>query len=68
MQFRTKSIVYQVVRPVWNAWMRFGNHQLSLSTSHSIGAKIGQETECSNPQSIEQGCQDCSPMHGEQGI
>ncbi|MXW07572.1 MAG: hypothetical protein F4X56_03785 [Gammaproteobacteria bacterium] len=68
MQVRTKSIVHQVIRPVWNAWMRFGHHQLSLTTSLDDGAKVGHETECPCPQTIGQGSQDCSPIHGEQGI
>lgn len=68
MQIRSKSIVHQVIRPVWNAWMRFGNHQLYLSTSHDDGAKIGHKTECPSSQAVGQGSQSCSPMHGEHGI
>ena len=65
MQIRTKSIVHHVIRPVWNAWMRFGNHHLSLTTAHVDGVKVGHETECSSTQTGEPGSQQYSPMHAE---
>lgn len=68
MQIRTKSIVHQVIRPVWNAWMRFGNHQLYLTTSREDGVDIGHETECPSTETVGQGSQNCSSIHGDHGI
>lgn len=66
MQIRTKSIIHHVIRPVWNAWMRFGNHHLSLTAAHIDGVRVGHETECPSQQALEQGSPQCSPVHGEQ--
>lgn len=65
MQIRTKSIVHQVIRPVWNAWMRFGNHHLSLTTVHGDAVKVGHETECPSTQALEPGSQQYSPIQAE---
>ena len=68
MQIRTKSIVHQVIRPVWNAWMRFGNHQLSLTAAHVDGAQVALDAECPSQQALGQVCPDCSPLHSDSGI
>ena len=68
MHVRTKSIVCQVVRPVWNAWMRFGNHQLSLSPEHVDGSKVSLDSDCSSQQASVQNCSVCSSGHSESRI
>lgn len=65
MQLRTNSIVHQVIRPVWNAWMRFGSHYLSIATVHADGSKVGHPLDCSNSNSLEAGGQPYPPLPGE---